>query len=379
MNERVLVLHASTGNGHVSAAKAIHDELVSRGIESRCFDSLDFAPKGFRLWYAGGYEGVVRTKKEAWGWLYRISDRPGVAYKYQTWADNFFLRRLRHQIATYRPTVVVCTHSLPQPKLARLRKRYGFRMAIVVTDLYPHLMWLRGAPEQFFVPQEWSKEVLSARDASVAAKTTVTGIPVHRAFVEAPGKEAARRELGLPLDQPVVLVTSGGIGGGGIDKVAYGLAELRVRATFVVVCGRNEAVYRELQSRPPKGEAGTVQVRGHVPTDQMALLMASCDFLVGKPGGITVSEALVVGCPYLVYDPFIIPGQEEDNERFLLEKGIGRSASDLSELRTQIQALLADPAAVAEMARRAKEAGKPRATQEIVEGALRGPRVTATP
>jgi processive 1,2-diacylglycerol beta-glucosyltransferase len=47
--------------------------------------------------------------------------------------------------------------------------------------------------------------------------------------------------------------------------------------------------------------------------------MAAADFMVGKAGGLTTSEALARGLPMALIEP--IPGQEERNADHLLEAG----------------------------------------------------------
>ena len=78
------MLSASTGNGHMAAAYALEDEARGQGFEAKTADALVFASKGFRAWYAGGYETLVRRRPELWGHLYRSSDRPMFNYHFQT-------------------------------------------------------------------------------------------------------------------------------------------------------------------------------------------------------------------------------------------------------------------------------------------------------
>ena len=51
--------------------------------------------------------------------------------------------------------------------------------------------------------------------------------------------------------------------------------------------------------------------------------MKIADIFIGKPGGMTISEAIACGLPMCVVSP--IPGQEEGNSDHLLEEGIARS------------------------------------------------------
>ena len=55
--------------------------------------------------------------------------------------------------------------------------------------------------------------------------------------------------------------------------------------------------------------------------------MAASDLVVGKPGGLTTSEALARGLVFVVVSP--IPGQEERNSDHLLEEGAAIRCNNL--------------------------------------------------
>jgi len=252
---------------------------------------------------------------------------------------------------------------LPQPILARWRKRQGFRVGVVVTDLYPQLMWLRGDPDWFFVPGDWSQEILERRHPRAKGRTTVTGIPIDRLFGQHVPKAEVRTSLGLDSDLPTVLVTSGGIGGGPVGGVVREFTSLEGVQT-VVVCGRSEAALKAANDAA-RGQKGFT-VKGLVPSPEMADLMKAADLIVAKPGGITTFEALAVGLPFVVFDPFLIPGQEEKNAEFLVENGIGKRAGDAKSLVVLVKGLLSDRKALADMSANALKRAKPDAAERIV-------------
>jgi processive 1,2-diacylglycerol beta-glucosyltransferase len=362
----VLLLSASTGNGHMSAARAVEEELTRRGHQAATVDVLDHTGRGFKNWYRGGYETLVKRRPGLWGRLYRASDRRLLAFYFQTGLDLVFVGRMRRFFERERPDWAVCTHSLPQPTLARWRRRFPFRLAVVMTDLYPQLMWLRGKPDRFFVPTEWTAAKLAQRLPSAAGKTTVTGIPVASAFRPATDRAAAREEAGLDPCLPTVLVTSGGIGAGPVPSALQTLASRLERAQVVVVAGRNA----ELEARVAAMSRTSplrIEPRGHVATEDMARLMRACDVLVGKPGGLTTYEAMACGAPFVVYGPMVIPGQEEANAAFLVESGIAVRAGDPEELAAVIAVLLADPSRRAAMSQAALSHAKPGAAASIVD------------
>lgn len=365
----ITLLSASTGNGHTSAARALEEVFKREGDVATTYDTLAFAPWAFRKWYGNGYEFIVRTKPELYGHLYEISDEVNASFKIQTASDYVFLSKLRKLLQRDRPDWVVCTHSLAQPRIARLRKEMqNFKVAVVLTDVYPHLMWLRGEPDHFFVPTEYSKELLIKRRPHFADRITVTGIPVHPVFGQEYSKEDFYQNIGCDPKRPVITMTSGGIGGGPFEGAIRELLKLDFEFHLEVICGRNERKRKQVEKAISELTQGkvTVSVRGQIPAQEMALRMARSVALISKPGGLTTSECLAIGCPMLIYEPFIIPGQEEGNADFLVESKVGLKSSTASDLAQQTLRLLQNPERSAEMRTTAKTFGRPDAAEAIV-------------
>src|SRR5207247_7846415 len=92
-------------------------------------------------------------------------------------------------------------------------------------------------------------------------------------------------------------------------------------------------------------------------TDRMHELMHISDLFIGKPGGLTTSEALACGLPMCVVSP--IPGQEERNSDHLLEEGIAIRANELTTLPFKIDRLLDAPERLEKMRENARRIGRP--------------------
>jgi processive 1,2-diacylglycerol beta-glucosyltransferase len=76
--DRVLVLSASAGAGHVRAAQALERALVATGRarEVRHVDILQYTSKLFRRVYAEAYLDLVNRAPDVLGWLYDYFDEP---------------------------------------------------------------------------------------------------------------------------------------------------------------------------------------------------------------------------------------------------------------------------------------------------------------
>ena len=157
----------------------------------------------------------------------------------------------------------------------------------------------------------------SERDAP---HETLSGIPIDPVFAVSQDQRAMRRKHGLEEDQFTILVSAGGFGVGPVGHLMEALARLEHSARVVAVCGRNAALKAELSEAVkgfPKRSAVAFTLVGF--TTEMDELMTAADLFVGKPGGLTTSEALAKGLPMVVINP--IPGQEERNSDHLLEEG----------------------------------------------------------
>src|SRR5437660_1382320 len=78
MFNKVLVLSASAGAGHVRAAQAIEKAFLEMhaATEIRHIDTLEYTNKIFRNLYSKAYIDMVNSAPEVLGWLYDHFDKP---------------------------------------------------------------------------------------------------------------------------------------------------------------------------------------------------------------------------------------------------------------------------------------------------------------
>jgi processive 1,2-diacylglycerol beta-glucosyltransferase len=93
--------------------------------------------------------------------------------------------------------------------------------------------------------------------------------------------------------------------------------------------------------------------------------MHACDLLITKPGGLTSSEALAAQLPMVLFKP--LPGQEERNTRYLVQRRAAVRAKHESDLSGTVQSLLSSPAKLQEMRAAMESLRKPHAAADIAK------------
>ncbi len=370
--KKVLVLSASAGAGHVRAAQALERALIDLDAaeEVRHIDALDYTNKLFRNLYTRAYLDLVNTTPDLFGWLYDRLDKPWKSDRLLLAFDKLNTRPLVRLLREYMPEILICTHFLPSEiiSLLKARERLAYRQAIVVTDFDAHAMWLCNHYKHYFVALDETRVYLTALGIP-AEKVSVTGIPIDPVFAQAKDKRAMRDKHGLKQDRVTILVSAGGFGIGPIDTLIKSLLQLRNKAQVIVICGRNQKLKGRLDhiaARLLPDNPVALKVVGY--TTEMDELMAASDLVLGKPGGLTTSEALAKGLVFVVVNP--IPGQEERNADHLLEAGAAIRCNNLPVLAYKIDLLLDDPARFAAMQANARRLARPRAAYEIVNKLL---------
>jgi processive 1,2-diacylglycerol beta-glucosyltransferase len=226
-------------------------------------------------------------------------------------------------------------------------------------------MWLVHHYEQYFVAIDEARAYLEAVGIP-HDKITVSGIPIDPVFAQHKDKHEMRLKHGLALDRTTILLSSGGFGVGSVDALINSLLSLQHSAQVVAICGHNE----ELKARLTKVAASikpeaTVIVKPFGYTLEMDELMVASDLVLGKPGGLTTSEALAKELVFVIVNP--IPGQEERNSDHLLEGAVAIRCNNLPTLTYKLDRLLADPERFASMKANAYAMGRPNAAHDIVQ------------
>lgn len=358
----LVVVHAPVGGGHKSAALATAEAARARGLRVEVLDLFEHAPRIVGDAYLRAHLTGQSALPDLYGPLYFAANRRGGAFEPVRHAiDHAAFGALERAVRDLAPRAVVATHHLPLVVLGDARRRGRLpatRLVGVVTDYTAHACWAEAGVDRFAVATAAARDELAAHGVDRKA-IAVTGIPVRPAF-EAVAAVRAPRD-GEPLR---VLVTSGGFGVGPLARVVRSCAGTFGELALVVVCGgaSDGRVARIAQLAARDGvDAEVVGFERDMPSR-----LAAAHVVVGKAGGLTVSEALAAGRPMIVVGA--VPGNEKLNEKFVVQGGAGYAARarDVGPLVRAIR----EAGVLEAMGRRARALVRPRAAESVVDLAL---------
>lgn len=275
------------------------------------------------------------------------------------WAWLRLIRRLEPLVREYAPDVIVATQMIPAAMVSYLKqkRRIDVPLVGVVTDFGVHDFWKQPGINAYCVAHE---SIAGPLSVLCNADVEAVGVPLMPGFAAPLSQPEARRRLALPQDQPQVLVLGGGLGLS-VDQAAARLLEQRSDLRLMVMPGRNTAARAALEQLS-NWHLGRMQVCDW--TDNMDIYLRASDIVVGKPGGITVAEALACGRPLLATRS--LGGQEGFNVRFLEQHEVGGLVSE-RELLPKVLSLLRNRDRLQDMQRRAALLGQREGAERVAQ------------
>jgi processive 1,2-diacylglycerol beta-glucosyltransferase len=366
MSKKVLIVYATGGMGHVTAAKATLQafEQFHPDVEVKNIDIIDFAHPLYKKFFVDGYNWVSSKKPGLWGWLYRKFNN-----KSSQWLPNLISRwaispRFIPFIEEFKPDFIISTHPLPMVLISYSKRKHlmDIYSSMVVTDFGCHSFWVDSQVNYYFGAVDNVAKCLYNYGVE-EGKVVVTGIPIELKFSKDYDSKTIRENIGLSADLPTVLIVGGQFTYEALLQIINGVKEKNQgKVQFIVVAGRDKDLKKALDESDLQKDSG-VKVFGFV--DNMHELMSASDLIFSKAGGLTTSECMALGLPMVINK--VIPGQEEDNVEYLVSKNAAVKAADFQDIVTKVNELLADPAKLSEMQQNAKKIGRPNSAKDLTD------------
>jgi len=353
--KKILILTASFGEGHNSAARGVRDGLA-RVVPTADVELRDLFAETYgsaNEFVRRAYLAVINRWPRSWGYVYRWLD-------HKKDFDKSFRRfsRLKNHFATlldrFQPDVVVSTFP-PFPYLLRqiLGPSGRCKNVVVVTDsITVNAIWYRCVADYFFVPNEPSAGVLRAGGISPQIIKTF-GFPVSPKFADLmrdrPSPPNSDRRVLYVVNPPTMRA----------PELVRRLIDLDIHLTVTV--GHADKLRPAIEAAAGRGK---IEIIGW--TEELPRMLGASHLLIGKAGGATVQETIAAGCPMIINH--VVSGQEEGNARLIVETNSGAVALSPAEVVVQVRRAFADGAKQwREWATNIRRLSKPRAGLEIAE------------
>jgi UDP-N-acetylglucosamine:LPS N-acetylglucosamine transferase len=358
---KIIILSATTGGGHMSAANAIKNYLSDFASDVIVLDTIEYINPILNKTITEGYEYLAKKRPSIYKVMYKTANKEKIM-KAITKVNSLISKKLIPLMNEYNPDVIITTHPFSTEMVSRLKGSGKINAPIVciMTDYAPHRTWINDNVDAYVVAND--EMIKSMYSMGVPYwKVYPYGIPIDEGFYERKDKKIVLREMGLNPNLPTLLIMAGSFGVKNILEIYKEILEICIDFQIIVITGRNEQLYdsidRVVHGEKEKKETAfeTVCRFGYLLklsfsklygknknenisgskkfrdihkkntriiyfTKEVDKYMQAADLIITKPGGLTITEALACNIPMAIFDA--IPGQEDENADFLVNKNM---------------------------------------------------------
>ncbi|WP_270939831.1 MGDG synthase family glycosyltransferase [Romboutsia lituseburensis] len=320
----ILILTAQFGAGHISAANAIKDYLLDTDpslnviIQNFINASLPRLNKPMiKL-----YENNTKYTPGLYNYYYYL--KKSFDSKHDI-AHKLYTPKLAEYILETKPSLIVSTFPLAAACVYNFKVKYpdiNIPTLTVITDVVDSLEWIYPQTDMYFVPSCEIKNRFVQKGISPNC-IKATGVPINKKFY-------SDKKSNTP-NKYNILMLGGGRGLFDVDEsfmywIDEYLNSYKDKISVTIVTGKNKKLYNYLTEKKP---LSNIKVLGYV--NDMHNLVKKYDLMITKPGGATLFEAIHSLTPVIVKVPKV--GQEIENAKFIIDKGIGFIYTDENDLK----------------------------------------------
>jgi processive 1,2-diacylglycerol beta-glucosyltransferase/1,2-diacylglycerol 3-beta-galactosyltransferase len=327
MKKPLLFFYLKTGGGHLAPVRALADYLQTTHpdlVEPVLVDGMTGAGSFARFMIEDGYRITQARANWIYETAYAVTKFPPATWANSVLVASLLRRGIEEAILRHQPSGIVISHFfLIAPILEILaRRKLAIPVITIVTDPYTaHPLWFLTRGQTIVVFSERIKAFAVSRGVP-AEKVHVFPFILDPKFLRSDGKSSAdslKTGLGFRADQRVVLLLGGGDGMPRGLRIAKMILKHLPGVGVVLVCGRNESLYRRAERLRATEKGKNLKVFGYV--ENVPDLIRASDAVLTKGGASTVMEITALGKTPVVTT--YIWEQEKGNVEFLVNDNRG--------------------------------------------------------
>lgn len=348
MKQKIALLYLKTGGGHISGTKAISkvlSENYSNSAEAFLYDGFKGRMWFNRFFFETGYSVSSNYLELFYVLFYQLSQIPFVIKIAKKIFSPHIVLNLTRFLKKENITKVVVLHSIlitmARDAIDNLDNQIPL-ITIVMDPFTAHYGWFFEKKTNLIVfSQKLRKEAINKYGFSpsqVYLFPFMLSSEFERLYSDVE-KAQIREKLLLSKDQKIVLITGGGEGLKGAEKLILSFLRKKLPHTVIVVCGKNILLKRTLTFLKQKFQAKNLVIYGYV--SFMPDLMNIADCVITKGGPATVMEVLSVKKPVILSS--YVRGQELGNMLFVVVNKVGWYLKNPDEIIEKANQVLYDP------------------------------------
>ena len=360
---KALILTVSTGQGHIQTGKAIAECFEKRGAECIVLDAYKYISSYLSDSLEKGYLFTTQYAPKTYGRVYGYLDKKkhgdAKSSKINMIKKAITSTKNEKNIAEIKPDVVISTHIFCATIMTHIKKNMPHLFNVgIVTDFTIHPFW-EETDMDYYITASHLLNHQCAKKGIPLEKVLPIGIPINEKFSSKMEKSKAREALGIE-ECSTVMFMMGSMGFGNMPRLISQIDKLDIDFQILCVCGRNEAAREKIASME---SIHRIYAYGYV--DNVDTMMDAADFIITKPGGLSMSESLAKGLPTVLLNP--IPGHENRNMEFFLNNGVSMAVTKTFPIEEAVFQMLTNEWKMKNGAGAVEYIGKPRAAAELYD------------
>lgn len=339
------IVYFDAGSGHRSAAFGLAAALrqMCPDWQVRTVNIVDvFAPNK-------RFHGIVQAGIDYFNWCMKrelLFDLRGLINLSLLFHD-LVRRDAIEQIATFwadnPPDTVISVTPMYNPVLYRsVRVARPDTICITVPVDFEEVR-----PRYWFTPKVEQHYLLAtdrlleqARRAKIpeARLSRIAGMVIDPSFYSAPPANipAELERLGLDRALPTGVASFGGQGSIVLPRIARALNHPDLKLNMIFLCGRDDSTFSSISSLTTSYRKVVLRYAPEPPHFYHHI----ADFILGKPGAMTITEALITRKPIVFLKSRGMAPVQRGNEAWVLKHGIGVAANGVRQLIPAIRQVI---------------------------------------
>ena len=250
---KFVIITTPLGQGHNAVAANLSAYLDKKGVSNTTIDLYEYIQPKLKDIISAGYFFSMKSAAAVKGFasdFYGKRDKKAVNSEYSIAhiTNQILASQLKKFLLENAPDVVICTQVFAAQVVNILKEKKAISALAVgiITDFTVQNLWEDTQHFDYIVTgNERLAYQLSTRNI-VSSKVLPLGIPIHEKFSMSMDKLEARKQLKLSPYRNTLLVMSGGMGFGNMEKYILELSRSGMDIQIIVVCGKNKRMYHRI-------------------------------------------------------------------------------------------------------------------------------------